>query len=67
VSDLGPRLSNCKIFVLIGTFLCVCVCARARVCGGGGNKKKGYIRGCIQKFRDWQHGVRTANGTALCH
>jgi hypothetical protein len=25
------------------------------------------VRGCIQKFPDWQPGVRTANGTALCH
>jgi hypothetical protein len=25
------------------------------------------IRGCIQKFPDWPPGVRTANGTALCH
>jgi hypothetical protein len=23
--------------------------------------------GCIQKFPDWPLGVRTANGTALCH
>jgi len=26
-----------------------------------------YIRGCIQKSPDWPPGVRTANGTALCH
>jgi len=26
-----------------------------------------YVRGCIQKFPDWQPGARTANGTALCH
>jgi hypothetical protein len=26
-----------------------------------------HIKGCIQKFLDWPHGVRTANGTALCH
>jgi hypothetical protein len=25
------------------------------------------IRGCNQKFPDWPPGVRTANGTALCH
>jgi hypothetical protein len=25
------------------------------------------IWGCIQKFPDWPPGVRTANGTALCH
>jgi len=25
------------------------------------------IQGCIQKFPDWPPGVRTANGTALCH
>jgi hypothetical protein len=27
----------------------------------------GAIRGCIQKFPDWPHGARTANGTVLCH
>jgi hypothetical protein len=26
-----------------------------------------HIRGCNQKFLDWPPGVRTANGTALCH
>jgi hypothetical protein len=26
-----------------------------------------HIQGCIQKFPDWLLGVRTANGTALCH
>jgi hypothetical protein len=25
------------------------------------------IRGCIQKFPEWPPGVRTVNGTALCH
>jgi len=25
------------------------------------------IGGCIQKFLDWPPGVRSANGTALCH
>jgi len=25
------------------------------------------IQGCIEKFPDWLPGVRTANGTALCH
>jgi hypothetical protein len=25
------------------------------------------ILGCIQKFRDWLSGARTANGVALCH
>jgi hypothetical protein len=25
------------------------------------------VQGCIQKFPDWPPGVRTANGTALCH
>jgi hypothetical protein len=25
------------------------------------------IRGCIQKFSDWQPGARTASGTVLCH
>jgi len=25
------------------------------------------LRVCIQKFPDWPPGVRTANGTALCH
>jgi len=24
-------------------------------------------RGCIQKYRDWPPGARTANDTALCH
>jgi hypothetical protein len=26
-----------------------------------------WIRGCIQKFPDWPHGARTANGVAVCH
>jgi hypothetical protein len=26
-----------------------------------------HVGGCIQKFPDWSPGVRTANGTALCH
>jgi len=26
-----------------------------------------HMRGHIQKFQDWPPGVRTANGTALCH
>jgi hypothetical protein len=26
-----------------------------------------HIRGCIQKFPDWPHGARTANGAALSH
>jgi hypothetical protein len=30
-------------------------------------KWDGEIRRCIQKFPDWPPGVRTANGTALCH
>jgi hypothetical protein len=25
------------------------------------------IRRCTQKFPDWPHGEKTANGTALCH
>jgi hypothetical protein len=25
------------------------------------------LQGCIPKFSDWPPGVRTANGTALCH
>jgi hypothetical protein len=25
------------------------------------------LRGCIQTFPDWPPGVRTANGTDLCH
>jgi hypothetical protein len=25
------------------------------------------LRECIQKFPDWQPGVRTANATAVCH
>jgi hypothetical protein len=25
------------------------------------------VRGCIQKFPDWPPGVKTENGTALCH
>jgi hypothetical protein len=31
------------------------------------NPKFNHIRGCIQKFPDWQPGARTADGTALCH
>jgi hypothetical protein len=30
-------------------------------------KELDTMRGCIQKFPDWQPGARTANGTALCH
>jgi hypothetical protein len=26
-----------------------------------------YIHGCIHKLLDWPPGVKTANGTALCH
>jgi len=26
-----------------------------------------HLRGCIQKFPDWQPGARTPNGTTLCH
>jgi len=26
-----------------------------------------FIQGCIQKFLDWLPGVRTVNGTDLCH
>jgi hypothetical protein len=26
-----------------------------------------FVRGCIQKFPDWPPGMKTANGTALCH
>jgi len=32
-----------------------------------GRRHSVAIRGCIQKFRDWPPGARTANGTALCH
>jgi hypothetical protein len=34
----------------------------------GANPTRGMdVRGCIQKFPDWQPGARTANDTALCH
>jgi len=32
-----------------------------------GRLSQSDLRGCIQKFLDWQPGASTANGTALCH
>jgi len=32
-----------------------------------GQATTGRIRGCFHKFLNWPPGVRTANGTALCH